>query len=359
MTDAPPLRFALAGCGGIADTHARALAALPEARLTTCCDVVPEAALAFAEKFGLRALPFDEAMREVDAVTVCTPSGLHGEVAAAALRAGRHVIIEKPMDVTTAACDALLEAQRLSGKRLAVISQHRFDPATILARETIDRGDLGGLFLVDARIPWFREQSYYDSGDWRGTWRLDGGGCLMNQGVHTADLMRWLAGPVTSVYARMKTAAHDRIEVEDALVASLTFENGAIGTLVASTAMYPGFPARLGLHGREGSLVIEGDRLHTLAIKGRKAHAREDATAHALQVASGGTASATAQATALDDSSGASLVWGDAHRRQFADFIRCCHTGEQPVVDGHEGRKAVELVCAIYESARSGLLVEL
>ncbi len=355
----PPLRFALAGCGSIAPTHARALAALPDAALVACADVVPERALAFAAEFGLRVLSWPEVLGDpdIDAVTVCAPSGLHAKLGVEALRAGKHVVVEKPMDISLAACDALIAAQAETGRRLAVISQHQFDQATQTVQLALDDGLLGDLLLVDARIPWYRTQEYYDSGDWRGTWAMDGGGCLMNQGVHTVDLMRRLAGPVQSVSAQARTAAHTGIDVEDSLAATLTFTSGAIGTLMASTAAYPGFPARLALHGTRGSAVIEGDALHTLAIRGRETVTGEAAVAHALQVATGGTRAATeAVAGAASDPA---AVWGAAHQEQLADFVRCCRTGGTPLVDGQEGRKAVEVVLAAYESARAGRTVTL
>jgi UDP-N-acetyl-2-amino-2-deoxyglucuronate dehydrogenase len=358
-----PLRFAIVGCGTIAPTHAEALAALPpgEAELAACCDVVPERAQAFAERFHCRPLSYDDALADpgIDAVSVCTPSGLHAELGVQAMHAGKHVVVEKPMDITLDACDRLLQAQRETGRTLAVISQHRFDPASQGIKQALDAGELGALVLGDARIPWYRTQEYYDSGDWRGTWALDGGGCLMNQGVHTVDLLRWLCGPVVTVYAQMRTAAHARIEVEDVVAATLTFANGALGTLMASTAAYPGFPARLAVHGTQGSAVIEGDRLHTLALQGRATLAGQQATEHALQVAQGGTRAAAQHAGSIQAAADPSAVWGDAHRAQLQDFIRCCRTGETPLVDGHEGRSAVELVLAVYESARRGQEVRL
>jgi len=358
-----PLRFAIVGCGSIAPTHADALAALApdEVLLTACCDSVPERAQAFAEKYHVRALPYEEALRDpdIDAISVCAPSGLHAELGVPALTSGKHVIVEKPMDVTLDACDRLMAAQRESGKTFAVISQHRFDAASLGVKELMDGGELGSLVLADARIPWYRTQEYYDSGDWRGTYALDGGGCLMNQGVHTVDLLRWLCGPVATVYARAATLAHERIEVEDVVSATLTFANGAIGTLMASTAAYPGFAARLAVHGTQGSAVIEGDALHTLAIQGRAVETGRQAAQHALQVAQGGTRAATEAVVSGEAAADPASVWGDAHRAELLDFIRCCRTGEMPLVNGQEGRNAVELVLAVYESARTGEVVRL
>ena len=362
MASSPALlTFAIVGCGSIAPTHAKALAALPtDARLTHCCDEKQALAEAFAKEFGLKTATFDAILADpsIDVVTFCTPSGLHASLGTRALAAAKHVIIEKPMEVTSAACESLLTAQRASGRQLAIISQHRFDPSSQRLRRVIDRGELGRLVLAEARIPWYRTQEYYDSGSWRGTWALDGGGCLMNQGVHTIDLLLWLAGPVKTVYAQMRTAAHERIEVEDLITATLTFANGSIGSLMATTSAYPGFPAYIGLHGTNGSAAIEGDELHLLAIKGREIIHGKTATAHALQVATGGTKSATAHSTAIPETTTTGAwSWGDAHRAQFADFIHAVHTNGTPLVDGVAGRAAVALINAIYDSARTGCVV--
>lgn len=357
-----PLTFAIIGCGSIAPTHAKALAALPhDARLTHCCDINAALAASFAAQFGLKTASFDEILADpaIDAVTFCTPSGLHASLGVRALAAGKHVVIEKPMEITPAACEPLIAAQRASGRKLAIISQHRFDPSSQKIRAALDQGELGALVLAEARVLWYRTQEYYDSGDWRGTWALDGGGCLMNQGVHTVDLLLWLAGPVKTVYAQMRTAAHQRIEVEDVVTATLTFANGAVGNLMATTSAHPGFAAYLGLHGTEGSAIIEGDELKVLAIKGRETIHGQSATAHALQVATGGTKSATAHATAIPTASAepGAWVWGDAHRAQFADFIRAVRTNGTPLVDGVAGRAVVALINAVYESARTGRVV--
>jgi UDP-N-acetyl-2-amino-2-deoxyglucuronate dehydrogenase len=275
-------------------------------------------------------------------------------------------VIEKPMEVSIAACDDLVAAQQNSGRQLAVISQHRFDPASLTLRALLDKGALGRLIGAEIRIPWYRTQEYYDSGDWRGTWAMDGGGCLMNQGVHTVDLMLWFCGPVREVFARTVTAAHERIEVEDLVCATLTFANGIIATLFASTAAYPGFPASLALYGTRGSAVLCGDELQTLAIQGEETITGYSASAHALQVATGGTRSAVRHAAAAsqpasaphpDEASPATWKWGDAHRAQFADFVAAIRDGRQPLVNSHSGRAAVALIHAVYQSSRTGLPV--
>lgn len=357
------LQFAIIGCGVIGPTHAAALAALqPQgARLAAFVDEVPARAEALAAQYGAEAKSFQDVLADpsIDAVTIGVPSGLHAELGARALRAGKHVVVEKPMDISLAACDRLLAAQKESGKRLAVISQHRFDHASIEIKAALAQNQLGPIVFAEARVPWYRTQEYYDSGGWRGTWALDGGGALMNQGVHTADLMRWLCGPVETVYAQARTLAHERIETEDVLTATLTFANGAIGTLSASTALYPGFAVRIGVYGTEGSAIMEGDMLHTLKTKTGREDGGEAAQAHALQVATGGTKAATEEIAHATGASDPAAIWGAAHEAQLADFLHCCRTGAQPVVDGAEGRKAVELVLAVYESARTGEVVRL
>ena len=349
-----PVRFGLVGCGAIGPTHAAAIVALPDAELLAVADPIPDRAAALAAQFnaprtypGLAELLADDA---VDVVCLCTPSGRHADGAVAALAAGKHVVIEKPMDVTVEACDRVLAAAAVAGRRVAVVSQHRFDPATERVKQLLDAAALGRPVLVTADVKWHRTQAYYDAGDWRGTWALDGGGAVMNQGVHTVDLLLHLAGPVRSVYAQTRTAAHDRIEVEDVAVAALTFASGAIGTLVATTAAFDGLPVRVDLYGTAGTAILEGDALKLLKIRDApELDAAEPATAHAVSVATGGTAAASVAAP----------TWGDAHRAQLADFVRCLRTGGRPRSDGTDGRAAVRVVRALYESARTGAVVTL
>ena len=355
MSQTAAIRFALIGCGSIAKTQIRALLDLnPEdAELVMVCDIVEERALALAKEFNLQIARFDVICADpnIDAVTLCTPSGTHAELAARALESGKHVIIEKPMDVSQAACQRLLEVANQTDRRLSVISQHRFDPASQLVRETLDAGKLGNILFAEARIPWFRSQEYYDSEDWRGTLAVDGGGCLMTQGIHTVDLMLWFAGPVKRLRAVMATAAHERIEVEDMITVTIEFESGAMGSLVASTAFYPGFPISMGIYGANGSAIIEGDELHSLAIKGEETINGSGANTHAAQVASGGTKSASA---AIDAGQRDNWQWGDAHNAQFKDFIQSIRTGTTPLVDGASGYNSVHFIKSCYESAHTG-----
>jgi UDP-N-acetyl-2-amino-2-deoxyglucuronate dehydrogenase len=354
------MRFAVIGCGEIAPTHVRALQSLGErVSVAACSDVVPERAVALAQAFQLRAATFEEILSDpaIDAVTVCTPSGLHAAVGVPALLAGKHVLVEKPMDVTVAACDLLLEARRSSGKTLGVVSQRRFDPAAQRIKAAVERGTFGALVYADCRVPWFRSQHYYDSGDWRGTWDLDGGGCLMNQGLHTIDLMRWMCGPVAHVSAYARTAAHDRIEVEDVLCGTIVFDSGALGTVMTTTSSYPAFPARLGIHGSRGGAVLEGDALAAFSVIDGEHLPGERPMAHAVEVARGGTRAATPPLVKVAPPSPGQIdSWTIGHRRQLLDFVDAVESGREPVVDGIEGRNAVELIEAMYRSVRTGVV---
>ncbi|HSV16282.1 MAG TPA: Gfo/Idh/MocA family oxidoreductase [Tepidisphaeraceae bacterium] len=352
------IRFGIVGCGAIGPTHAGAIQQIDDADLVAVADTVADRARAMADKFGSPKVYADQhevfADPNVDVVCLCTPSGMHADGAVAALRAGKHVIVEKPMEISLEACDRMIAAERESGRTLTVISQHRFDPASMLVKQLIDGGKLGKIILATAEVKWWRTQKYYDSGEWRGTWKFDGGGALMNQGVHTVDLLQWLTGGVASVFGQVRTSAHDRIEVEDIATASLTFRSGAVGTIVASTAAYDGLPVRIDIFGTDGSAILEGDRLKLVTLKTGETYASEEAAAHALSVAKGGTASVRDEAAHREAAAGQGQVWGDAHRAQIQDFIRAIRTGGKPLIDARSGRDPVEIILSVYESARSG-----
>ena len=366
---AEKIRFGVLGCGAIGPTHMGAIAQIADAELVAVADVSREKAEAAAQKHNVSTIyeNLDGLLQnpDLDAICVCTPSGMHAEHAVAVMRAGKHALVEKPMDVSLDACDRMIAAEEETGKTLAIISQHRFDAATVLVKDAIDSGKLGQIVLADASVKWWRTQNYYDSGDWRGTWAMDGGGALMNQGVHTVDLLQWLTGGVSSLWAQTRTSAHERIEVEDIAVAALTFANGAIGTLTATTAAWEGFPVRLDIYGTEGTAIIEGDRLKVLKLKNGETYQSEEAAAHALSVAQGGTASVKDEAATrlVLPSGGAAAdpgaVWGDAHKAQIEDFMRAIRTGTKPLIDGRAGKKPLEIITGVYRSARTGQPVTL
>jgi len=336
--------FGIIGAGIIAAIHADAIALLPDARLVAVTDVAPGAAGAFAAARGCAAeSSLDDllARRDVDVVCVCVPSGQHAEVGVRAAKAGKHLVIEKPVDVTLEAADRLLAAAREAGVALTVMSQHRFDPGVIAAKRLIDDGALGTLMLGEASTKWYRTQEYYDSAPWRGTWALDGG-ALLNQGIHYVDLLLWCMGPVTEVIAVCTTQTH-RIEVEDTALAIVRFASGAVGTIGATTAAYPGFPQRLEITGTQGTVTVEDGTLMRTVLR--------DAAGTAGQGKPPGEApSAAADPGGLDAA---------VHAAQLADLLAAVGEGREPAVSGQDGRDALEVVRAVYESSRAGRPVRL
>ncbi|HEY7119831.1 MAG TPA: Gfo/Idh/MocA family oxidoreductase [Tepidisphaeraceae bacterium] len=362
ISESPKLRFGIVGCGGVGPTHAGALLRIDDAQLVAVADLIPQRAQALADKVGgdIKVYASDQELvadPDIDVVCFATPSGLHAEHSIRALRAGKHVVVEKPMEVTLDACDRMIAAQRETGRKLTIISQHRFDPATRLVKEAIDSGKLGRIICATAEVKWWRKQDYYDVANWRGTWALDGGGSLMNQGVHTVDVLQWLVGGVESVFGHTATAAH-QIETEDIACAALRFNCGAIGTLTAATAAFPGHPARIDIYGTEGSAIIEGDRLKQMVLKNGQTFTAEDAARDAISVAQGGTASVKDEAHRRAAFGDKKAGWGDAHRAQILDLIRAIREDGQPLLDGPAARKPVEVVLAIYQSARTQQLVQ-
>jgi len=297
------------------------------------------AAAAFAAARGCAAEPDLDALLarpDVDVVSVCVPSGLHAEIGIRAARAGKHLVVEKPIDVTLNAADRLIDAARAAGVALTVISQHRFDPGLIEARRLLDEGALGRLVLGEASTKWYRTQAYYDSAAWRGTNAMDGGS-LMNQGIHYVDLLRWCMGPVSEVTALCATQTH-QIEVEDTSLAALRFASGALGTIVASTSVFPGFAQRLEITGTEGTITIEDGAIVRRAFSGG---AHEPGGPHGA---------AGSNPAAVDVAS---------HAAQLEDLLTAIEAGREPAVTGESGRATLEIICAVYESARTGRAVTL
>jgi UDP-N-acetyl-2-amino-2-deoxyglucuronate dehydrogenase len=332
--------FGIIGTGTIAAVHADAIALLPDARLSAVTDVAAGAAAAFAAARGCAAEPSLDALlarRDVEVACVCVPSGLHAEVGVRAAKAGKHLVVEKPIDVTLDAADRLIAAAREAGVTLTVISQHRFDPGVIELKRLIDDGALGALVLGEAATKWYRTQAYYDSAPWRGTWAMDGG-ALLNQGIHYVDLLRWCMGPPAEVTAVCATQAH-QIEVEDTSLAIVKFASGAVGTIMATTAAFPGFPQRLEITGTEGTVTVEDGQIVRSALRSADASR------------SPGPASAAAADPAAVDAA--------SHAAQIADLLASVNEGRQPAVSGTSGREALEIVRAVYESSRTGRPVTL
>jgi UDP-N-acetyl-2-amino-2-deoxyglucuronate dehydrogenase len=353
----PTYGWGIVGCGVIAPTHVRAIAAQPGARLVGVTDIEPAKATAFAAAHGVTAYPDLDALLAdpaVAIVSVCVPSGLHAEIGVRAAAAGKHVVIEKPIDVTLPAADRLIAAVADAGTKMTVISQHRFDPGHIRARDQVQSGALGRLVLGEAAVKWYRSQAYYDSGAWRGTWELDGGGAVMNQGVHYVDLIRWLMGPVDSITALCATQAHEGIEVEDVALATLRFASGAVGLIQATTVAYPGFAASVSVTGTGGTIVVEDGVVTTeelLADRGEVGAYGTGAAARAAdRAAKASGVAAAADPAALADA---------GHIAQLADFLDAIDHDREPLVSGAEGRATLALVRALYDSADTATTITL
>jgi UDP-N-acetyl-2-amino-2-deoxyglucuronate dehydrogenase len=343
---AEKLRFGIVGCGVIGPVHAEAIASLPDAQLVSVVDINPKQAEKLAGQYGAR--PYTQLQHmlhseSVDVVIICTPSGLHGELACQVMRSGRHVIVEKPMEITREAIEEMLRVQQSTGVKLAVISQHRFDPASRQVHELVEEKAFGKLVLGNAIVPWWRSQEYYESGDWRGTWKFDGGGVLMNQTIHSIDLLQWLIGPVKSVFGYTDTLVH-RMKTEDVAVAILRFASGALGTIAATTGAYPGVTTRIEIFGDKGSAMIENDNLSYLHLARDD---KESISAYGItpqeQEKREDTGSTSQNPAALSAGS---------HAQQIADMIRAIREDGTPLVDGYAGRHPVEIILSIYESAR-------
>ena len=348
------MRFAIIGCGVIGTTHAETIAALaPRASLAVVVDTVPERAEALAAKHGVDAsTSVAEALArpDVDAVTICTPSGQHADGAVSALDAGKHVIIEKPLDVNLDAARRVLEAERRSDRTAMVVSQHRHDSASQIVHNALAAGRFGRITSGVALMPWWRSQDYYDSGGWRGTMELDGGGALMNQGIHTIDLLTWFLGEPLEVFAYADRLAHERIEVEDTAVATIRFAGGALGIVHGTTAAYPGLTTRVQVHGDRGSAMIDRNELvYFHATNG-------DGPAYAYG-ANGGANDAEAVLAAA----GPATPRADttSHTAQFEHFLDAVAEGRPPLVTVEAAARTLALIRGIYESAATRRPVEL
>jgi predicted dehydrogenase len=321
-----PVRYGVIGCVGIGGTHAEAVAEADGATLVACADVVPENAEEFAADHDCAAYTDHVEMIEdadVDAVSVCTPSGTHADIAVDCAAAGANILCEKPLDVYLDRVDRMLDAAEEHGVTLAGVFQRRTAPAAQRAKRAVEEGDLGDLVFADVQTKWHRSADYYASGEWRGTREMDGG-VLMNQAVHGTDLLQWLAGGVETVDAACETVAHD-IEVEDTALVTLEFTNGARGTLEATTATYPNNPVVVELNGRDGTLVLEDDSV--ARFETREGTVEFDGEEH---------------------------DWGAGHGAVVQDFVDALREGREPLVPGRAAARAVEINLAIYESAARG-----
>jgi len=336
------MRFAIVGCGVISATHSACIAGIEGAELVAVADIVEERAKKLAQKYNCDYYTdYHEMLKrdDIDIVNVCVPSGLHHIIAIDAMNAGKHVIVEKPMDITLPAADAMLEAAYKTGMKMSVISQHRFDDAMIEIKKAIDSGRAGKLYFGASHTKWYRSQEYYDSGDWRGTLALDGGGAIMNQSVHYVDLLQYAIGPVDEIYAYTGTLAHERIEVEDLAVASVKFKNGALGIIEGSTLAWPGLATKLDIYAENGTMGIKNDKIAYWNLKDASDEEKQKLLVKD-EIKIGAADAATISA--------------NSHARQIMDVMDAIKNDREPKVNGVEGRKPLAVIVALYESAKTG-----
>ncbi|HUT35554.1 MAG TPA: Gfo/Idh/MocA family oxidoreductase [Planctomycetota bacterium] len=344
--------FAVVGCGVIGPWHAKAISLAPQCELVALCDVELEKAQKLAAEYGnvpcysdhrkmLRKEP------DIDCVCACVPSGLHWRIAVDAAKAGRHVLSEKPLDITLRTMDKMIDTCRAQKVKLGCIFQRRTTAMTRMARQIVQEGRLGKLVLADCYLKYYRSPAYYKSAGWRGTWELDGGGALMNQGVHGIDQLLYVAGDVATVTAHAAPLVRD-IPVEDTAVAILQFRSGAFGVLEGTTSVTPGMSTRTELHGENGTLIFGDHGLVKYALAAEKAGVAKDVE---LKIEE-----AEPPKSAASDPKALSVL---GHLVQIMDIADAIAQDREPMVPGEEARKAVELILAVYRSARTGRTVTL
>lgn len=337
------IRFAIIGAGIISHNHATAIQSHPDAEFAAIADVDRDKAKHLAEQYKVPLVfeNYESILKrdDIDVVAICTPSGLHAEVAIAAAQSGKHILCEKPLDIRKERMDAMIAAYRSYGVKMTTVFQKRTTQIAATVKQALAEGKLGKPVLGDVYMKYYRSPEYYRSADWRGTWQWDGGGALMNQGVHGIDLLLYLMGDVESVFAYAAPLSRD-IEVEDTAVAAIKYKNGAFGVIQGTTSVYPGLEMRMELHGEQGSIIFADSGFKLWSFAG------SDEQAPAL----------SGQA---EGSSDPSAISSDGHYILVDDMIGAIRENRDTLIPGEEGRKAVDLVLAIYESARTGKEVKL
>ena len=338
MNSMSKVRFGIIGAGNVGEIHAKSISEIENAELIAAFSPNLEKLKKFAKKFSCdyhTTLQELLLRKDIDAVCILTPSGTHAKIGIEAARYGKHVIVEKPIDVNLDMADALIEECERQSVKLSVISQRRFSDAVKTTKEYVKSGKMGKLNFGGVQVKWYRSQEYYDSRAWRGTWALDGGGALMNQSIHYVDLLQYIVGPIEEVFSYCGTKAHN-IEVEDLLVGSLKFKNGALGLVEATTVAYPGLFARLDIYASNGTAVIMDDEIEFLTIKSDKKLKKS------VKRKSENCGAASAK------------ISHELHKKQLKDIVDSILNNKKPQVTGVDGRNALAIVIALYESCRTG-----
>ena len=340
-------RCAVVGTGVVGEWHVRLIPQLPNAELVAVCDCVPAKAQAALDKNKLVGVPVYSDISEmlkkerIDVVHVATPSGDHMSPAIIAMEAGKNVISEKPMEIHLDRIDKMIQTAKQCNVRLAGIFQNRWNPANRVLKDAAVEGRFGRIAWAGCFTPWYRNDPYYVDGGWRGTWQWDGGGAIMNQSVHAIDLLQWIVGPVKSVSAYAASRIHGQIEVEDTLSCALQFENGAFGTIMGSTAMYPGGAVRIEIGGENGMATTEW------ALKTWSFREERPGDKTIFERVNAGPQSTGGGSSATD-------VPADLHAHNLHHILSAWEQGKEADTCGAEARKAVAIIVAMYESARTG-----
>lgn len=332
-------RFAIWGCGLIASYHAQAIQLIDGAELVGAYDINTKSQEFFCQKYGVKAFSSKQEMvqSDIDAICICLPSGLHYEAAMLCLENKKHIVIEKPIALNVKDANYIIAAADKNGVCACVVSQLRYSQSIKTVKEIIDSGKLGKITIGNAIMKYYRSPEYYSSSSWRGTWEMDGGGALMNQGVHGVDLLQYLMGKVTAVSGVAKTLLHD-IQTEDTLTSVIEYENGAVGTIQATTSVFPGYGRKIEICGTKGSIVLCEDTIEICDVEGKEQYlAKINNDRKKFETGS------------RPDGMDCSL-----HKQQLSDFVECVRSGKKPWIDATEGKKSVEIICAIYESSKTG-----
>lgn len=341
-SSAKPVRFAVVGAGMIGELHAKLIAELPETELACVFSRDMGRAKGLTDKYGGRPVTdFGALLADggIDAVSVCTASGEHAQFGVPASKAGKHVLVEKPVEINLQRADQLIAACRAAGVKLGVVFQLRFLDASQEVRRAVRAGALGQPVMSDCYMKFYRPQEYYDNSRWKGTLAMDGGGALINQAIHGLDLMLSMTSDIVAVKAYAGVRAHAGIEVEDTCVAVARFADGSFGVIQATTSVQPDFQQRIELHGTKGTILLEGTEDTWVKLWETEDEKRECAPPEPVEH--------TGAAAVLE-------VGGEGHRRQIADFAAAIREDREPAVNGEEGRRSLAVVQAVYESARAG-----
>jgi len=340
-------RCAVVGTGTVGHSHVRVIPQMSNAKLVAVCDRVPARAEAALAKYNVAGVPiYDDlepmlAKEDIDVIHLATPSGAHLESALMAMEAGKHVICEKPLEIKLDRVDRMIETADKRGVKLACIFQGRWKDENRAIKQAVDNGRFGKISWAGCFTPWYRPDKYYEEVSWRGTWEWDGGGATMNQGIHAIDLLQWIGGPVKRVSAYGASRIHPKIETEDTLSCAMEFDNGAFGSILCTTAMFPGMPTRIEIGGENGTAISEN------GLKMFKFREERESDKELLEKLSPAvTVRAAAQSS--------NVVSNDLHGRNVAAILSAWSEGREAETYGPEARKAVAIVCAMYESVKKG-----